>query len=113
MFVDIRRRKEGQWKGNKLLIPTKEGLFLKYAEYAKFKQKLEMVLDNIEKSQTFSHYNGRRIFGSVTAEEGLPVEIKTEYKESKMELSREEMIKLISHSVADGIASAMCQVIYE
>ncbi len=113
MFVDIRRRKEGQWKGNKIFIPTHAGLFLKYAEYEKFKQKLEMVLVNIEKRFDFSHYNGRRIIGLVLPDGTLSVELKTDYKEAKIILTRDEIDKLISHAVADGIASAMSQVIYE
>lgn len=50
-FVDIRRKKEGMWQGNKIFIPTKAGLFLRSAEYDKLKHKLETFV-----SATLNHF---------------------------------------------------------
>ncbi len=113
-FVDIRRKKEGQWQGKKIYIPTRYGLFLKYKEYEKLKERFYHYLKQTDNGFQFSIFTGRTLLGEVAADgKSFALELKTESKESKLVLTDEEIIKLNSHSVVDGIAAAMCQSIYD
>uniref|UniRef100_T1K792 Uncharacterized protein n=1 Tax=Tetranychus urticae TaxID=32264 RepID=T1K792_TETUR len=120
MFVDIRRKKEGQWRGSKIYIPTTQGLFLKYPEYEKLKQKFEdwlsglLLAETMEKVFEFSELTGRTVFAQqVIGAKGLTVGLKTETKQSCLVLHRSEITKIISNSVADAIGAAMCQSLYD
>lgn len=114
MFVDIRRKKEGTWKGTKIFIPSQQGLFLKYPEYECLKAELELFLAERKWNFEISKISKRTLVGKGTlGSEKMEIILKTEYKESHLTLYRQEIEKLVAHSVADGIASAMCQAMYD
>lgn len=113
MFVDIRRKKEGNWNGKKIYIPTQQGLFLKYIEYENLKANFELFLAGHEKHFEVSYSSKRTLIGKADGGTNLEVTLKTEYKESALTLQRSEIEKLLSDSIAEGIASAMCQAIYD
>lgn len=113
MFVDIRRKKEGNWKGKKIYIPTQQGVFLKYTEYENLKTKFQLFLAGEEKHFFMENDCKRTLEGKDVDGVNLEVTLKTEHKESTLTLHHSEIEKLISDPIADGIASAMCQAIYD
>ena len=111
VFIDIRQKRERRYNGERTLIPTKFGVFLRRQEFDQIKDIFEAWTKGLMEPEVPHEIklDGRKVTFTKDGER-YKISLNTNSKFSGVILSAAQMKKLVSYSLAENLATILAEM---